>query len=212
MVTALALLPGALYVWGFERHVGSWGIGLSDRVLRFFGASAFAHALIAPATYWLWADYVREARRPLSVWLWVAALAYVLVPFTVGSTVGRAARRGRRWAAVLRGPLAAPRAWNHFFASGPEGWIRLRLKSGTWIAGLYSTSNGHPSSYASAYPEAQDLFLMDTARVDPLSGQFVRVNGAPVRRGISLLIRWGEVELLEFGDEEGTARGQEEDD
>jgi hypothetical protein len=36
-VTTVALLPGALYVWGFEGQVGFWGIRLVDRVLRFFG-------------------------------------------------------------------------------------------------------------------------------------------------------------------------------
>jgi hypothetical protein len=34
-VFLLALLPGAIYIWSFERVVGRWGIGLSDRVLRF---------------------------------------------------------------------------------------------------------------------------------------------------------------------------------
>lgn len=38
-VVFIAILPGALYVWGFERIVGNWGIGLSDRLLRFLGAS-----------------------------------------------------------------------------------------------------------------------------------------------------------------------------
>ena len=40
-VLLVALLPGALYVWSFERQAGRWGIGLSDRVLRFVGGSGF---------------------------------------------------------------------------------------------------------------------------------------------------------------------------
>jgi hypothetical protein len=40
-VTAIALLPGAMYVWGFEHTVGGrWGIQLADRVARFFGSFA----------------------------------------------------------------------------------------------------------------------------------------------------------------------------
>jgi hypothetical protein len=27
-VTVLAVLPGALYTWSFEREVGNWGVGL----------------------------------------------------------------------------------------------------------------------------------------------------------------------------------------
>src|SRR4029079_5530354 len=57
----LALLPGALYVWAYERPVGAWGIGLSDRVLRFVGVSAILHALLAPLTYPpLWAEGLRR--------------------------------------------------------------------------------------------------------------------------------------------------------
>ena len=39
-VITIALLPGALYVWAFERQAGRWGIGFSDRALRFVGGSA----------------------------------------------------------------------------------------------------------------------------------------------------------------------------
>jgi hypothetical protein len=199
-VTAIALLPGALYVWGFERQVGRWGIGLSDRVLRFFGTSAFIHALMAPVTYWLW-ERSRNG-TPVSIWLWAGAVAYVAGPFVAGSVVGRALVRGKGWAALLTGPNPAPRAWDHFFASAPDGWVRLCLKSGTWVAGLYSTAGGR-RSYASGYPEAQDLLLMDTVLVDPETGDIVLVNGSPARRGISLLIRWEEVELMEFTELEG---------
>ena len=43
-VLAVALLPGALHVWAFERQAGRWGIGLSDRLLRFVGGSVLFHA------------------------------------------------------------------------------------------------------------------------------------------------------------------------
>ncbi|HYO61720.1 MAG TPA: DUF6338 family protein [Actinomycetota bacterium] len=136
-VAAVMLLPGALYVWGFERQVGNWGIGLSDRVFRFFGTSAWIHVTIAPLTYWLWATAVAggdvAAGRPLSRWIWLALIGYVSIPFLVGRSVGRAARDGRKWARLFIGPSPAPRAWDHFFASRPDGWVRLRLKSGTTV-------------------------------------------------------------------------------
>jgi hypothetical protein len=62
-VIVVALLPGALYVWSFERIVGAGGIGLSDRVLRFVGSSVVFHALSAPIGYRLWIDFVRSGRR-----------------------------------------------------------------------------------------------------------------------------------------------------
>ena len=61
-VLILALLPGGLYVWAFERQAGAWGIRLSDRLLRFMGFSAVLHALLAPVTYRLWSDFIHTGR------------------------------------------------------------------------------------------------------------------------------------------------------
>jgi len=36
--------------------------------------------------------------------------------------------------------------------------------------------------------------------MDPDSGEFLLENGRPMFRGTSLLIRWDEVEFLEFND------------
>jgi hypothetical protein len=62
MVLVVALLPGALYVWAFERFAGAWGVRFSDRVLRFVEVSAVLHAVAAPLSYWLWAAYIRSGR------------------------------------------------------------------------------------------------------------------------------------------------------
>lgn len=41
-------------MWGFERQVWNWGVGLSDRVFRCFALLALFHTAIAPITYWVW--------------------------------------------------------------------------------------------------------------------------------------------------------------
>ncbi|MDQ4025091.1 MAG: DUF6338 family protein [Actinomycetota bacterium] len=199
-VAATAVLPGALYVWGFEREVGSWGVGLSDRVFRFFGTSALIHVLLAPLTYWLWANHVRSgdagAGRPLPLYLWALVGAYVAAPLVAGALVGRGTAAGRSWALRLTGPRPAPRSWDYFFAGEPEGWMRLRLKSGIWIGGVFEGSG----SYAAGYPEAQDLLLSEMVEVDPATGEFILEAGAPILKGTRLLIRWEEIEFLEFSD------------
>jgi hypothetical protein len=73
VVIGLGLLPGALYVWSFERLAGAWGIKLVDRILRFVGVSAVLHVILLPVTYRLWIDYVQSGRVghgdvPLFVW------------------------------------------------------------------------------------------------------------------------------------------------
>jgi hypothetical protein len=171
-VVALALLPGALYVWAFERLAGAWGISLSDRLLRFVGLSAIIHAAAAPITYQLWITFVRSGRLaagrvPLAVWL--APLFYVAVPIAVGTLVGYGTRRGWAWAKLFTGPEPAPRAWDHLFGARLDGWVRLRLRSGTWLAGAYAR-RGDRRSYAAGYPEIQDLYLAEAVAVDPDTG------------------------------------------
>src|SRR5688572_10815512 len=113
-VLLIALLPGAMYVWAFERQVGRWGVGLSDRLLRFVGGSALFHAGFAPATYWLWAEQWPKLRSAESVgWgLWAVGLAYAVLPAAAGTAVGAAARRGAVGAARFTGAKRAPRAWD----------------------------------------------------------------------------------------------------
>jgi hypothetical protein len=201
-VLAIALLPGALYVWAFERYAGAWGVRLTDRLLRFVGFSALLHAALVPVTYVLWNEFIRSGRvgsghAPLSLWL--APILYTGLPIVAGSVIGRGTRKGREWARFFTGPDPAPRAWDHVFASAPDGWIRLRLKSGTWLGGAFARRPDGARSYAAGYPEEQDLYLLEAVEVDPDTGRFmVDDAGVPVSRGSSILVRWNEVEYLDF--------------
>jgi hypothetical protein len=201
-VLVIALLPGALYVWAFERQAGRWGVGLSDRLLRFVGGSALFHAAAAPLAYWLWADRWDEIRtgEPVSWWMWPLVVAYVAIPAIGGTVVGRGVRSEKSWTTLFTGPDPAPRAWDHLFGQKADGWVRLRLKSGVWIGGAYADANGR-RSYAAGYPEPQDLFLAAAVELDPETGEFVvddDGNVALLDGGI--LVRWEEVEHLEFID------------
>lgn len=201
-VLVVALLPGALYVWAFERQAGRWGIGLSDRLLRFVGGSALFHAVAAPFTYWLWADQWDDvtAGEPAHWWWWPVVLAYILIPVACGSVVGRGVRNQRLWTTFFTGPDPAPRAWDHLFGRRADGWVRLRLKSGAWLGGAYADANGR-RSYAAGYPEVQDLYLAAAVELDPETGAFVldEHGSVPLLVG-GVLVRWDEVEHLEFID------------
>lgn len=175
-VLLVALLPGALYVWSFERLVGAWGIGFSDRVLRFIGTSAVMHALLAPVTFWLWREFVKTGRIAMGdapLFLWFVVLGYVALPIAAGSFVGVGTVRGWGWTTLVTGPGPAPRAWDYLFGLRPDGWIRLRLKSGTWLGGAYAELEDGRKSYAAGFPHEQDLLLVETAEVDPETGEFL---------------------------------------
>ena len=101
-VIVFLVLPGALYIWGFERVVGAWGIRLTDRLLRFLGVSAVFHALLFPATAWFLRTYVitgRLQQGDFGLALWPLVLAYVLLPLLAGTAIGRATTAEQTWAA-----------------------------------------------------------------------------------------------------------------
>src|SRR4051794_14719237 len=114
-VVLIALLPGGLYLWAVERLVGRWGVGFSDRLLRFVGVSAFLHVLAAPLTYLVWHDYLRTGAVPngkmLPLWLWPVAACYIVVPTLLGTAVGYAMKNWDlpEW---LVGSTRAPTAWD----------------------------------------------------------------------------------------------------
>jgi hypothetical protein len=204
VVLIVALLPGALYTRSFERLVGAWGVGFADRVLRFVGASAVFQAVIAPFTVWGWRTYIQTGRLQggdLSVALWLVPLLYVAIPIALGVVVGRGTVNERHWSTAFTGPSPAPRAWDHLFGRRPDGWVRLRLKSGVWLGGAFTSAGEGLDSYAAGYPDEQDLFLAEAYSVDPETGEFeLDANGDVVATGSGILVRWAEVEYLDFID------------
>jgi hypothetical protein len=196
-VVLVALLPGGLFMWAVERLAGRYGIGFSDRLLRFVGVSVVLHVLAAPATYRIWHDYLRTDALPrgetLPLWMWPVAMLYVGVPIVLGTLFGLGLRR---WdlPEVVTGANPAPTAWDHVLSTAPDGWIRMKLKSGVWIGGAYAEG-----SYAGGYPEPADMFVSQAVEIDPETGEFARDQHAQaVLKGYGFIVRWAEVEYLEF--------------
>ena len=198
---AVALLPGALFVWAFERQTGQrYGIRSRDRFLRFVGGSALVLAVLATPLYWIyaryWGEFVAGNRLPPAVAL--VPVAYVALPSAAGWLAGTGLRKGWGWATLITGPNPAPRAWDHLFQNPTDAWIRCRLKSGTWVGGAYADAYGR-RSYAAGYPEPQDLFLAIAVELDEDTGEFVlNEHGQPIHGEGGLLLRWEEIEYLEI--------------
>lgn len=172
---------------------------------RGIGASALLHVVSAPVTYWLWSEYVQPGRlargEPLPIGLWFVVLAYVLAPISLGWVIGHGTRRRWEWTTqLLTGRDPAPRAWDAFFGDDPEGWARLRLKSGAWIGAALGAKDGRRSYFFAGYPETekQDLYLVQTAEVDPDTGVLYDEEEQLRVRDSGVLLRWDEVEYLEF--------------
>lgn len=203
-VTLLAVLPGALYTWSFEREVGNWGVSLSDRVFRFVGFSALFHAVFFYPEHYIWANYFHKETASggyqnllaegvdLPWWLFLAPLGYVLIPMLIGYLTARGAFRGQRWTRFLVGPNPQPRAWDKLFWAGPSFLVRLRLKNEAWVGGLFGAE-----SYAAGYPEPQDLLLETTYRMEG-DGSFSQGRKGELEDLESaILVSWEDVLFLE---------------
>jgi hypothetical protein len=201
IVAFLAVLPGATYTFAFEREVGAFGVSFADRAVRFLAASAVFHALFAGATYELYRRLIltrdlADGGTPLLA-VEVLALVYLAVPFVTGKIVAQGHNRRKRWAQWLLGPGVEPRAWDWVWRR--SAWVvRLRLKSGSWLAGCYFRSDDD-RSYAAGYPEDGDLFLGRLIQVDPKTGLFLPDAQGGLQFTANpegLLVRWSEVEYM----------------
>jgi hypothetical protein len=204
-VTLLFLLPGATYNFALERVAGSFGSTLGDRLVRFLSASAVFQAAFSGLELWLYREFIVPGRLEDGDVPWLllqaVALLYVGLPTAVGSLVGFGQKRHWPWVRLLTGESPEPRAWDYLWRLDTIGIVRVRLKSGSWLAGVYGRSPSGVRSYASGHPEAGDLFLSEQLIVDAVTGAFtVDDDGRPLRPDGSpgLLLRWDEIEYLEF--------------
>ena len=70
----------------------------------------------------------------------------------------------------------------------------------TWLGGAFADANGR-RSYAMGYPEPQDLYLAVAVELDQETGEFVVGEDRTVALlDGGILLRWEEVEHLEFVD------------
>ena len=188
----IALLPGALFVWSFERWAGRFGIGLQDRALRFVGGSAVLLSITAGPLYWLYANYWDSVanRQALPPWFWTVPILYTIVPLVAGGVLGFGWKANWSWARLVSGRDRTPRAWDHLFQDRPAGGIRCKLKSGTWIGGVFGEVDKR-RPYAAGYPEPQDLYLAATLRLDPHTGEILTDDDSdPEIQNSGLLLRW----------------------
>ena len=199
-LVVIALLPGALFVWSFERWAGRFGIGFQDRALRFVGVSSVLLSITAWPLYWLYSNYwdTFDSRQALPPWLAAVPILYTIVPLVVGSVLGFGWKADWPLVRFVIGRDRTPRAWDHLFQDRPAGGVRCKLKSGTWIGGVFGEVKGK-RPYASGYPEPQDLYLTATISLDPDTGEIVTDDaGNPEVIDSGLLLRWEEIEYLEF--------------
>lgn len=192
LVIVFFLVPGLLYLWTFERLAGRTRLRGTERLLRAVAWSTAVYALASP-----WVLHV--ARRtaggsPLGAAEVVGgAIALVLVlPVTAGFVMAQFRWSETRNALLRRFTVVdpAPTSWDYAFTGGGPYFVRAKLRDGERVGGFYGDG-----SFASSYPESQDLYLEEAWRLTEDGAFLERLCGS---RG--LLLRTDNVELLELFD------------
>jgi hypothetical protein len=174
-IVVLAVLPGSMYTWAFERQVIAYGVTLADRVLRFIALSVLFHVILGWGEYWLFrsAFMGEQFGGGQFAAAWAAVTLLVAVPAIAGTVTGglyaTRSNRDTEWtwlrrritpareARLLRfllGRSPAPRAWDNLFAERPTAYLRIETVDGAALAGLFADA-----SYAAGFPNDPDLYL-----------------------------------------------------
>jgi hypothetical protein len=206
LVALFVFLPGASYTFAYERVAGSYGITFSDRLVRFLAASAVFHAVFSAPEVLFYRHFVSTNRLQAgNIDLWLVellAVGYVAVPTAAGSFVGFAHKRHWTWASVLVGEAPEPRAWDYMWRHVEQAILRIKLKSGPWVAGYFGVSeDGQRRSYAAGHPEDGDLYLVHGLKIDPQTGELELTDDnqpSLIEDGRGLLIRWSEIEYIDI--------------
>ena len=157
-------------------------------------------AIAAWPLHWLYANHwdTFANRQALPPWFWIVPILYTIAPLVGGGVLGFGWKKNWSWARYIGGRDRTPRAWDHLFQDQPAGGVRCKLKSGNWIGGVFGEVNKR-RPYASGYPEPQDLYLAATIRLDPYTGEILTdCEGHPEIQDSGILLRWEEIEYLEF--------------
>lgn len=193
ILLVLFVLPGVSYQFVRERMRGPvpGERNLGERVLRALAASIVLDAVYVIAAGPQLLRLIKPMGRP---WFATAATQprqtaavslalFFAIPAAAALAVGMIERR--------RHPSRfdpVPTAWDSAFRGRPTGFVRARLKTGTWVGGWYGRG-----SRASAYPNPADLYL-ESAYEMGSDGSF----GPRVQATGGLYVNMSDVEVLEF--------------
>jgi Family of unknown function (DUF6338) len=193
-IVIVAVVPGSMYTWAYEREASAFGVTLADRTLRFIAISLLFHLALGWPEYALYRLALAGPRFGAGQFAatWAAVLLVVALPGVLGTVLGglyatRNSREGwvlirkrlspdreRRLLRLVLGRTPAPRAWDDLFSDRPTMYLRIQTTDGTPVAGLFADD-----SYAGGFPQETDLFLEDAWDLAD-DGSFGKSLGYPV--------------------------------
>jgi hypothetical protein len=198
LVTLVLVIPGFVYQGVRIRLVGRvpGDTELAGRVLRAIVAStlfALGYLFVLGPELIDTAQTRQEALdHPRRLALLGFCLAFVI------PTLAAIARHVRWSQQLLRHPIRGlrqedwtrydprPSAWDVAFQEAGPGFVRVRMRDGTWFAGYYGLN-----SYASSYPDPPNLFVEACFDIDDdgvILEQIINTRGAVIDCSDAVLV------------------------
>ncbi len=161
------VVPGFVAMKVYDLIVPSERRKFGDSLIEVVSFSMFNLVL----TFWIIAEINKPEFRSSSPVLYYFATFIVVSVIPAGLAVATHKLLESRF---LRGKILhpTPTGWDYFFGKGQPCWILFHLKSGTKLGGLY----GH-NSFASSFPNEQEVYVQEIWRVDELGRFIERVQG-----------------------------------
>lgn len=177
------VVPGFVAMKVYDLLVPSERRNFADSLIEVVSFSMLNLAVV----FWLIAEVNKpEFRSAHPVWYYLATFGVLFVApacLAVGA-------RSLLASGLLRGRVLhpTPTGWDFFFGKGRPCWMLFHLKSGMKLGGFYAGA-----SFASSFPQAQDVYVEEVWRVDD-AGRFVE----RVDRTAGALIKGEDCNLIEL--------------
>jgi hypothetical protein len=186
----LFLVPGLNATWVIERLSGPTRLKGTERLLR---ALSWSTLIYLATGFWL-LDLRRRILQDEALPSWeliLVSFAIIFVaPILLGAIISflRESDRAKGFLGRFTTIDPTPSAWDFAFKRGGPYLVRVKLKDGERVGGFFG-----PESFASAYPERQELFLEEAWHLDA-EGEFV----SPIADSDGLMVHAETTEIVEL--------------
>lgn len=188
LVLIAFLIPGFVFTRLLGFSIPAKGREATAVVLDSLAMSCINYALLSPLV-WVASREKFLLEHPVGTaisWFIILFLFPSLLALLAGIYVDHPKAKWLR--RVLRLTHPVPKAWDYFFRLGKSCWILATLKDGRIVAGFYGSN-----SFASSYPDEEDLYLERLCSLSPEG----KITGF-VERSEGAILKMGEVSLIEF--------------
>jgi Family of unknown function (DUF6338) len=89
-IVTIAVIPGSMYTWAYEREASAFGVTLADRTLRFIAISLLFHLALGWPEYALYRVALAGPRFGVGQFaaVWGAIVLVVALPAVMGTVLG----------------------------------------------------------------------------------------------------------------------------